>query len=65
MVAHDEDRAARSDVIPLTRMPQQTGAWTPDDDWTGVISQMERRKLQNRQNQRAYRACLLTSELAM
>ncbi|RMJ27312.1 hypothetical protein PHISP_01826 [Aspergillus sp. HF37] len=61
MVAHEEDRAVpSSDVIPLTRMPQQTGVWTPDDDWTGIISQMERRKLQNRQNQRAYRASATT-----
>ena len=36
-------------------MRQQAGNWAPEDDWTGVTDQKERRKLQNRLNQRAYR----------
>lgn len=36
-------------------MPQQVDAVTPEDDWTGVTSTVERRRLQNRLNQRAYR----------
>lgn len=44
------------DMIPLASMPQQAGVRTPQDDWTGVIDPKERRKLQNRVNQRLYRA---------
>ncbi|KAE8155125.1 hypothetical protein BDV25DRAFT_126064 [Aspergillus avenaceus] len=42
-------------VILLSHMPQQAHVWTMDDDWTGTIDRQERRRLQNRQNQRAYR----------
>ncbi|KAJ5279511.1 Protein of unknown function DUF3425 [Penicillium angulare] len=42
--------------IPLARMPQQEGVWVPKDDWTGTIDRTERRKLQNRLSQRAYRS---------
>lgn len=41
--------------ITLGLMPQQTEVRRPNDDWTGVTSTAERRKLQNRLNQRAYR----------
>jgi hypothetical protein len=40
--------------IALIRMPQQEGARI-EDDWTGTIDRVERRKLQNRLNQRTYR----------
>ncbi|KAH8703275.1 hypothetical protein BGW36DRAFT_354703 [Talaromyces proteolyticus] len=42
--------------IPLVRMRQQDGIRMPQDDWTGVTNRESRRKLQNRLNQRAYRA---------
>lgn len=57
MIAHRVSQLAPdSEAIPLAQMPQQVGVRKPEDDWTGVISQNERRKLQNRLNQRAYRA---------
>jgi hypothetical protein len=43
--------------IALGPMRQRTEVRSPDDDWTGVTSTVERRKLQNRLNQRAYREC--------
>jgi hypothetical protein len=52
-----EEIAPESKVIALATMPQQTGVRTAEDDWTGVINPKERRKLQNRLNQRRYRAC--------
>lgn len=36
-------------------MPQRREVRKPDDDWTGITSAAERRKLQNRLNQRLYR----------
>jgi len=36
-------------------MAPQLQARKPDEDWTGVTSTVERRRLQNRLNQRAYR----------
>jgi len=45
--------------IALIPMPQQEGVRT-EDDWTGTIGRVERRKLQNRLNQRSYRKPLLT-----
>ncbi|KAJ5465169.1 uncharacterized protein N7458_000855 [Penicillium daleae] len=44
-----------SAIIPLSQMPQQTGIRTQKDDWTGIVDRTERRKLQNRLNQRAFR----------
>jgi len=41
--------------ISLDLMPQQHGLIGMAEDWTGTTSPMERRKLQNRINQRAYR----------
>lgn len=41
--------------LALQAMPQQHHIHSQDDDWTGVTSTSERRKLQNRLNQRAYR----------
>jgi hypothetical protein len=52
-----EKNAPESKVIALATMPQQAGVRTAEDDWTGVIDPKERRKLQNRLNQRRYRAC--------
>ncbi|KAJ5094919.1 hypothetical protein N7532_007210 [Penicillium argentinense] len=45
------DPSQGAQIIPLSKMPQQAGV---RDDWTGVISRKERRKLQNRLNQRHY-----------
>lgn len=42
-------------IIPLGQMPQQTGIRAQKDDWTGIIDRTQRRKLQNRLNQRAFR----------
>ncbi|THV54476.1 hypothetical protein BGAL_0026g00490 [Botrytis galanthina] len=41
--------------VELTRMSQQTGTKSMDDDWTGTSDSAIRRKLQNRLNQRIYR----------
>lgn len=43
-------------VIQLARMPQQADIEVAEEDWTGIIDQKERRKLQNRLNQRRHRA---------
>jgi len=40
--------------LTLEPMPQQLGVRVAGDDWTGITSTKERRKLQNRLNQRAY-----------
>jgi hypothetical protein len=44
--------------VTLGRMPQQLEVRTSDDDWTGLTSAEQRRKLQNRLNQRIYRMLL-------
>ncbi|EPE36388.1 hypothetical protein GLAREA_05726 [Glarea lozoyensis ATCC 20868] len=41
--------------VQLDRMPQQEGVRTADDDWTGRSDAVERRRLQNRIHQRAFR----------
>lgn len=41
--------------IQLARMSQRAEVLRPADDWTGVTSTAERRKLQNRLSQRRYR----------
>ncbi|KAE8372160.1 hypothetical protein BDV26DRAFT_298110 [Aspergillus bertholletiae] len=48
--------APRSSIIRLEHMPQQAWVRTTGDDWTGIIDPKERRRLQNRHNQRAYRS---------
>jgi hypothetical protein len=56
-IAAMDQNAPESRAIALAAMPQQFGVRTVGDDWTGVIDRKERRKLQNRLNQRRYRAC--------
>lgn len=41
------------EAIPVWPMPQVAEAQVDSEDWTGVTSTKERRKLQNRLNQRA------------
>lgn len=48
---------ADSTGIRLVQMPQQTLVRAREDDWTGIVDRGERRKLQNRLSQRAYREC--------
>ncbi|KAJ5984281.1 hypothetical protein N7481_006380 [Penicillium waksmanii] len=49
------DPTSGTQIIPLSRMPQQASVQEARDDWTGVINREERRKLQNRLNQRRFR----------
>jgi hypothetical protein len=41
----------------LQRVRPLPEVWTPVDDWTGITSQVERKRRQNRLNQRAWREC--------
>lgn len=41
-------------AVSVVQMGQQREVRRPGDDWTGVTSTAERRKLQNRFNQRAW-----------
>ncbi|KAH7249621.1 hypothetical protein MRS44_007087 [Fusarium solani] len=44
------------DPIPtLVTLSTRPDVWEPGDDWTGVTNQTQRKKLQNRLSQRAYR----------
>lgn len=43
-----------SPLVTFEPMAQQLDVRSPGDDWTGVTSSKERRKLQNRLNQRLY-----------
>ncbi|KAL3427286.1 hypothetical protein PVAG01_00795 [Phlyctema vagabunda] len=52
--AFDSDSVSSS-AIPLAPMRQQIEVRAPEDDWTGIQSAAERRKLQNRLNARIYR----------
>ncbi|ETS79353.1 hypothetical protein PFICI_09206 [Pestalotiopsis fici W106-1] len=49
------DHDSMPSPLPLQAMSQQRYVQSQDDDWTGVTSTSERRRLQNRLNQRAYR----------
>jgi hypothetical protein len=53
--------SSESAIIPLGQMPQQAGIRTLKDDWTGIVDRKERRKLQNRLNQRAFRMSISPS----
>ncbi|KAH8680002.1 hypothetical protein BGZ60DRAFT_481645 [Tricladium varicosporioides] len=44
-----------SQLIQLSEMPQALRVLIPEDDWTGVSDQKDRRRRQNRINQRAHR----------
>lgn len=59
----EAEGTTRSSIIRLEHMPQQAWVRTARDDWTGIIDRKERRRLQNRHNQRAYRKHLNCSEL--
>lgn len=52
---HPVATPARRDHLIIQDMPQRAHIFTPTDDWTGVTSTQQRRKLQNRLNQRAWR----------
>ncbi|KAK5051957.1 hypothetical protein LTR84_002761 [Exophiala bonariae] len=43
------------EAMTLQRMPQQPAIIGSIDDWTGINNSVDRRKVQNRLNQRAYR----------
>jgi hypothetical protein len=48
------------DPIPtLVTLSTRPDVWEPGDDWTGVTNQTQRKKLQNRLSQRAYRQSIL------
>ncbi|KAJ5769448.1 hypothetical protein N7520_004007 [Penicillium odoratum] len=51
--------SAKTQIIPLDKMPQQAGVRKAQDDWTGIINRTERRKLQNRLNQRRYHLVII------
>lgn len=51
---HDGSREPCVEPIILEPMSHQVQVWKKHDDWAGVTSTQERRKLQNRLNQRAY-----------
>ncbi|RAO73683.1 uncharacterized protein BHQ10_009695 [Talaromyces amestolkiae] len=54
--------AQSSSALSLRQMPQQQLLREPEDDWTGVIDQQKRRRLQNRLNQRKYRLKLKVND---
>ncbi|OBR06832.1 Aryl-alcohol dehydrogenase [Colletotrichum higginsianum IMI 349063] len=49
-----EENAGGPTGLQLDIMPQQNEVTEPNEDWTGVTSSKERRRLQNRLNQRAH-----------
>jgi hypothetical protein len=53
--------SSESELVTLGQMPQQVGIRTQKDDWTGIVDRAERRKLQNRLNQRAFRMEKITA----
>ncbi|TDZ35474.1 hypothetical protein C8035_v009294 [Colletotrichum spinosum] len=54
-----------STSIPVTTNPRLAELRDPSEDWTGVTSTTERRKLQNRLNQRARRAATVKVESSL
>lgn len=51
-----DDMAPTPILININSRPN---IWEPGDDWAGVTNQSQRKKLQNRLNQRAYRQSIL------
>lgn len=51
------DTGAPNACIELVSMSQRDNVRMPEDDWTGITSPAERRKLQNRLSQRRYSRC--------
>lgn len=43
----------------LININSRPNVWEPGDEWAGVTNQSQRKKLQNRLNQRAYRQSIL------
>ncbi|KAK9350355.1 hypothetical protein V1523DRAFT_429121 [Lipomyces doorenjongii] len=50
-----ENNGTYTPSVALVNIAQQADVLAPEDDWTGLSSPAERRRLQNRLNQRAYR----------
>jgi hypothetical protein len=53
MVTGPPVNAEHCQAIAVTQMGQRREIRHPEEDWTGITSAIERRKLQNRLNQRA------------
>ncbi|KIM96226.1 hypothetical protein OIDMADRAFT_170938 [Oidiodendron maius Zn] len=57
-MASDQIGRAQLEPVIFEPMPQQPRLLGTKEDWTGITSSTERRKLQNRINQRAYNASI-------
>lgn len=53
-MASDQIGCPQLEPVIFEAMPQQPRLLGTEEDWTGITSSTERRKLQNRINQRAY-----------
>ncbi|KAK9386038.1 hypothetical protein V1515DRAFT_616762 [Lipomyces mesembrius] len=59
-----ENNGTYAPTLALVHIAQRTDMLAPEDDWTGLSSPEERRRLQNRLNQRAYSEYLCLSDPA-